>query len=102
MSMIESFEKMLAQGKDNPLLRFSLGSEYLKAGMVDLAVVHLRAALAQDASYSAAWKLLGKSLVEAGSCRVSTFLSRWQFPNRMSVCERGYQAKVYEWHNALW
>lgn len=64
MSMIESFEKMLAQGKDNPLLRFSLGSEYLKAGMVDLAVVHLRAALAQDASYSAAWKLLGKSLVE--------------------------------------
>ena len=65
MSMIESFEKMLAQGKDNPLLRFSLGSEYLKAGAPDLAVVHLRAAVAQDASYSAAWKLLGKSLVEA-------------------------------------
>lgn len=65
MSMIESFEKMLAQGKDNPLLRFSLGSEYLKAGAPELAVVHLRAAVAQDASYSAAWKLLGKSLVEA-------------------------------------
>ena len=65
MSMIESFEKILAQGKDNPLLRFSLGSEYLKAGAPDLAVVHLRAAVAQDASYSAAWKLLGKSLVEA-------------------------------------
>ena len=65
MSMIESFEKILAQGKDNPLLRFSLGSEYLKAGSPDLAVVHLRAAVAQDASYSAAWKLLGKSLVEA-------------------------------------
>ena len=65
MNMIESFEKMLAQGKDNPLLRFSLGSEYLKAGAPDLAVVHLRAAVAQDASYSAAWKLLGKSLVEA-------------------------------------
>ena len=63
--MIESFEKILAQGKDNPLLRFSLGSEYLKAGAADLAVVHLRAAVAQDASYSAAWKLLGKSLVEA-------------------------------------
>ena len=65
MSMIESFEKMLAQGKDNPLLRFSLGNEYLKASAPDLAVVHLRAAVAQDASYSAAWKLLGKSLVEA-------------------------------------
>ena len=65
MSMIESFEKILAQGKDNPLLRFSLGNEYLKAGAPELAVMHLRAAVAQDASYSAAWKLLGKSLVEA-------------------------------------
>jgi predicted Zn-dependent protease len=65
MGMIESFEKMLAQGKDNPLLRFSLGSEYLKAGVLDQAVVHLRAAVSQDASYSAAWKLLGKALAEA-------------------------------------
>ena len=65
MGMIDSFEKMLAQGKDNPLLRFSLGNEYLKAGSVDQAVVHLRAAVVQDGSYSAAWKLLGKALVAA-------------------------------------
>ncbi len=65
MSMIESFEKMLAQGKDNPLLRFSLGNEYLKAGLVDQAALHLRAAVAQDSNYSAAWKLLGKALAEA-------------------------------------
>ena len=65
MSMIENFEKMLAQGKDNPLLRFSLGSEYLKAGTVDRAVEHLRAAVTQDGNYSAAWKLLGKALTEA-------------------------------------
>ena len=71
MSMIENFEKMLAQGKDNPLLRFSLGSEYLKAGDVGMAVTHLRAAVAHDGSYSAAWKLLGKALAalhdEAGA-----------------------------------
>ena len=30
--IIDSFEKMLAGGKDSALLRFSLGSEYLKAG----------------------------------------------------------------------
>ena len=66
MGMIENFEKMLAAGKDNPLLRFSLGSEYLKAGDIDRAVPHLRAAVAQDANYSAAWKLLGKALVETG------------------------------------
>ena len=65
MGMIESFERMLAQGKDNPLLRFSLGSEYLKAGTIDRAVAHLRAAVTQDDNYSAAWKLLGKALTEA-------------------------------------
>ena len=65
MGMIESFENMLVQGKDNPLLRFSLGSEYLKAGNVDRAVAHMRAAVAQDGNYSAAWKLLGKALTEA-------------------------------------
>lgn len=65
MSMIDSFEKMLAQGKDNPLLRFSLGSEYLKAGLSDQALPHLRAAVAQDSNYSAAWKLLGKALAES-------------------------------------
>ena len=64
MDMIESFENMLVQGKDNPLLRFSLGNAYLKAGAFDMAVLHLRAAVAQDNNYSAAWKLLGKALTE--------------------------------------
>ena len=64
MGMIESFEKMLSQGIDNPLLRFSLGSEYLKCGDILRASVHLRAAVLQDSAYSAAWKLLGKSLAQ--------------------------------------
>jgi predicted Zn-dependent protease len=66
MGMIENFEAMLAKGKDNPLLRFSLGSEYLKSGNFALAVEHLRAAVGQDGDYSAAWKLLGKAHVELG------------------------------------
>jgi predicted Zn-dependent protease len=66
MGMIDSFEKMLASGKDNPLLRFSLGNEYLKAQDAARAAEHLRAAVAQDAGYSAAWKLLGKALAQAG------------------------------------
>jgi predicted Zn-dependent protease len=65
MGIIDGFEKMLAQGKDNPLLRFSLGNEYLKAGLSDQAVLHLRAAVAQDGNYSAAWKLLGKALAQS-------------------------------------
>ena len=62
MAMIERFEAMLAAGKDGALLRFGLGSEYLKAGDFERAAMHLRAALALDQGYSAAWKLLGKAL----------------------------------------
>ena len=58
---------MLAEGKDAPLLRFSLGSHYLKAGDAARAAGHLRAAVAQDKDYSAAWKLLGRALAESGS-----------------------------------
>jgi len=67
MSALESFEKMLAQGKDNALLRYSLGNEYLKLGNLEVAREHLQAALAFDPKYSAAWKLLGKALSEAGA-----------------------------------
>jgi uncharacterized protein HemY len=64
MTMIENFEKMLAGGKDSPLLRFSLGNEYMKAEDAAKASEHLRVAVALDAGYSAAWKLLGKALAQ--------------------------------------
>jgi predicted Zn-dependent protease len=62
MDMIERFEALLAAGKDGALLRFSLGNAYLKAGDAGKAAQHLRAAVAADPAYSAAWKLLGKAL----------------------------------------
>ncbi|MBI1284129.1 MAG: tetratricopeptide repeat protein [Thiobacillus sp.] len=55
---------MLASGRDNALLRFSLGNEYLKAGDAATAAEHLRRAVEHDPKYSAAWKLLGKSLTD--------------------------------------
>jgi predicted Zn-dependent protease len=67
MSALETFEKLLAAGKDNALLRYSLGNECLKLGRLDDARTHLQAALAFDPSYSAAWKLLGRTLSEAGA-----------------------------------
>jgi Tfp pilus assembly protein PilF len=66
MSALETFEKLLASGKDNALLRYSLGNEYLKLGQLDAARAHLQTAVALDPRYSAAWKLLGKALSEAG------------------------------------
>jgi Flp pilus assembly protein TadD len=63
---IARFEGLLAQGKDGALLRFGLGMQHLAAGNAERAIEHLRAAVAFDAGYSAAWKLLGKALVDAG------------------------------------
>lgn len=63
---IENFENMLAAGKDNALLRFSLGNAYLGAGDAAKAVPHLQKAVEHDPNYSAAWKLLGKALNESG------------------------------------
>ena len=65
MPSIADFEAMLAQGRDNALLRFSLGNEYLKQGDALSAAEHLRCAVEHDPKYSAAWKLLGKALTEA-------------------------------------
>jgi len=63
---LETFERLLAAGKDSALLRFSLGNEYLKAGNPVVAVEHLARAVAHDADYTAAWKVFGKALAAAG------------------------------------
>jgi Tfp pilus assembly protein PilF len=66
-STVANLEKMLAAGRDGALLRYGLGNEYLKAGDPAQAAEHLRRATELDANYSAAWKLLGRALAEAGS-----------------------------------
>ncbi len=63
---LASFEKMLAAGRDGALLRFSLGSEFLKAGDAAGACVHFARAVDLDPAYTAAWKLYGKALAAAG------------------------------------
>jgi len=68
-SVVQNLEKLLTQGKDSALLRFSLGAEYLKLRQTWVAVYQLRRALEMDPNYSAAWKLLGKALTDAGVLR---------------------------------
>ena len=62
--MISALEKLLNTPRDGALLRYSLGLEYAKAGDAERAVGHLREAVARDPLYSAAWKALGKLLVD--------------------------------------
>ena len=59
-------QKLLDVGKDSALLRFGLGFEYLRAGDPGTAITHLQQAVTFDPTYSAAWKMLGKALAEAG------------------------------------
>ena len=66
MSIVENLEKLLATGRDDAMLRFGLGSAYFSGKKFAEAVPHLQACIAHDASYSAAYKLLGKALIKTG------------------------------------
>jgi predicted Zn-dependent protease len=75
---IAKFKRLLEAGRDGALLRFSLGSEYLKVGDAPVAVQHLEHAVALDPKFSAAWKLLGRALTECG-----------RFEQALAAYERG-------------
>ncbi len=64
--MIASLEKLIGTPRDGALLRFSLGTEYLKSGNTQRAVAYFRDAVEKDPGYSAAWRSLGKALELAG------------------------------------
>jgi Tfp pilus assembly protein PilF len=64
--MISQLEKLLGTPRDGALLRYSLGLEYAKTGDHGRAAQYLRDAVERDPLYSAAWKMLGKSLSETG------------------------------------
>jgi Tfp pilus assembly protein PilF len=65
-SVISNLEKLLSEGKESALLRFSLGSEYFKLSENWVAVFQLKRALELDPNYSAAWKLLAVALASGG------------------------------------
>jgi Tfp pilus assembly protein PilF len=63
--MTAGLEALLAKGADSAMLRFALATRYLAAGDPVAAVRHAQAAVALDAEYSAAWKLLGQTFAAA-------------------------------------
>ena len=64
-SLIDSLRVQCGGPRDGALLRFSLGNALLNAGDHVAAMEELRHAVTFDASYSAAWKLLGKACLAA-------------------------------------
>jgi Tfp pilus assembly protein PilF len=65
VALIDNLETMLSRGQDNALVRYGLGTEYLKLQQYEHAVMHLQKAVEFDPKYSAAWKLLGKAYTGA-------------------------------------
>ena len=61
-----NLEALLAKGSDSPALRLALATRYLDAGDAAAAVRHAAGALALDAEYSAAWKVLGRAQAASG------------------------------------
>ena len=66
ITMTQGLQAMLAAGKDNALLRVTLGKAALDAGQPVDAIPHLQRAVEQDPHYSVAWKLLGKAQLALG------------------------------------
>jgi len=66
MDAIERLRAMCGGARDGALLRVSLANALLAGKDARAAIEELRAALKFDPNYSAAWKLLGKTLSEAG------------------------------------
>lgn len=60
--MLKELLKLLEKDPDNALLRFSIGSAYLKENELEQAKQHLAKSVELDPQYSAAWKLYGKTL----------------------------------------
>jgi predicted Zn-dependent protease len=62
--LIARLQNLIGTPRDGALLRFSLGSEYLKSGDAQQAQLRLAEAVERDPGYSAAWKLLGQALAQ--------------------------------------
>lgn len=63
---IASLRRLCGGPRDGALLRMALANALLVVGELAAAVAELRRALEFDPDYSAAWKLLGATLAQAG------------------------------------
>lgn len=59
-------EAMLVAGNDNVLVRFALGTSYMKAKDFERAAAQFQRATELDPAYSAAWKNWGRCLDATG------------------------------------
>ena len=61
MKTLKKLKAALENGEDTALLRFSLGSAYLKKKEVHKAIENLSKAVEMDSTQATSWKLLGQA-----------------------------------------
>lgn len=61
---IESLLKLIGTPRDNAMLRLTVARLLAAAGRLSEAEEHLEAAVGMDANYTAAWKELGRVLLQ--------------------------------------
>ena len=66
MKLLARLRAMCGGPRDGALLRVSLANVLLAQGDAAAAIAEMRRALEFDPDYSAAWKLLGKTLADNG------------------------------------
>lgn len=66
MSMLDNLLKLLDGPRDGAMLRFGIGNEYAHQQDWAQAAAYARQAVERQHDFSAAWKLLGKALLNAG------------------------------------
>lgn len=69
---LERLRAMCKGPRDGVLLRMTLANELLTQGDAVAAIVELQRALEFNPDYSAAWKLLGKTLTDVGETLSAT------------------------------
>jgi Tfp pilus assembly protein PilF len=89
----DKLEAMLASGRDEPILRYTLAKNYFESGETARALEHAKVAVELDADYSAAWRLLGQIQAAAGQGEAAATT----FEHGIGVAERrGDQQAVRE------
>ncbi|MGH8121467.1 MAG: tetratricopeptide repeat protein [Rudaea sp.] len=64
--LLNQLRRLVGGPRDGALLRVSIANSLVAKGEHTAAIAELRHAVEFDPDYSAAWKLLGKALIDAG------------------------------------
>lgn len=94
---IASLRAMCGGPRDGALLRVSLANALLAQDDAAAAVIELRRALEFDPDYSAAWKLLGKTLADAGdvAAAIDAFRAGVAAADRRGDKQAGKEMRVF-------